>query len=265
METSHRPRKRFGQHFLHDQRVIERLIKVIHPRTGERLVEIGPGLGALTYPLLQAAGILDAVELDRDVIQHLEKYCETAGKLTVYSGDFLKFDLATLNPEPRSLRMVGNLPYNISTPLMFHLLEQSQWVKDMHFMVQKEVAERLVAEPNSEHYGRLSIMIQYHCEAHLLFLVGPEAFTPPPKVESAIVRLIPAAQLKYPALDEKIFSAIVNQAFSARRKTLRNALKKQLSASEIEALGIDPGTRPETLSVAEFVQLSDCVFKQNKI
>ncbi len=267
METSdptHRPRKRFGQHFLHDQRVIERLIKVIHPRVGERLVEIGPGLGALTYPLLTSVGELDAVELDRDVVQHLAKYCATAGKLTIHQGDVLRFDLATLNPEPQSLRVVGNLPYNISTPLMFHMLEQSQWVQDMHFMVQKEVAQRLVAEPNSEHYGRLSVMIQYRCEVHLLFIVGPDSFTPPPKVDSAVVRLIPMRQPTYPAADEKTFSAIVNQAFSARRKTLRNALRTQLSAADIEALGIDPGTRSETLSVEEFVRLSDLAFQLNQ-
>ncbi len=249
---------------MHDQRIIERIVKVIQPRSGERLVEIGPGLGALTYPLLAAAGEMDAVELDRDVIKHLEEYCATAGKLTIHSGDVLRFDLATLNPKPQSLRVVGNLPYNISTPLMFHLLEQSAWIQDMHFMVQKEVAQRLIAAPNSEHYGRLSVMIQYRCEVHLLFLVGSGAFTPPPKVDSAIVRLIPLQRPKYIAVDEKTFSAIVNQSFSARRKTLRNALRNQLSAADIQALGIDPGTRSETLSVEEFVRLSDRVFELNQ-
>lgn len=255
---NHRPRKRFGQNFLHDQNVIRGIVAAIHPLPGERLVEIGPGLGALTTPLLAALGEMDAVELDRDLIPKLEQQFATAGTLRIHNADALKFNFCSLaeNGEEK-LRVVGNLPYNISTPLIFHLLEQSRCIGDMHFMLQKEVVNRLAANPGGGDYGRLSIMVQYHCRVEKLFTVPPGAFNPPPKVDSAIVRLTPYAQLPYPARDEKKLAQLVTKAFNQRRKTLRNNMKGLLDAAAIEALGIDPGCRPETLSLEQFVALAN--------
>jgi len=255
--TPHRARKRFGQHFLHDRGVIERIIAAIGPRPGERIVEIGPGLGALTAPLLERHGELDVVELDRDVIPHLEAACAGKGELRVHNVDALKFDFASLAGVGQPLRVVGNLPYNISTPLIFHLLEDAADIVDMHFLLQKEVVDRLTAAPGGGDYGRLSVMVQYRCRAESLFRVGPGAFSPPPKVDSAVVRLIPYAQLPWPARDERRLAELVNQAFSQRRKTLRNSLKKLLDAETIAAAGVDPGERPEQVTVADFVRLAD--------
>lgn len=252
--SEHRARKRFGQNFLHDQRIIERIIKAIAPKSGERLVEIGPGLGALTEPLLEAVEHLDAVELDRDLVERLQRF---APKLTVHSGDALKFDFRRLATE-QPIRVVGNLPYNISTPIIFHLLEQLDVIIDMHFMLQKEVVERLAAEPGNKDYGRLTVMVQQRCEVDKLFTVPPGAFNPPPKVDSAIVRLVPHTSSPYPVPDQALFAKLVAQAFSQRRKTLRNTLKGLLDAADIEANDIDPGRRPETLSVAEFAALATC-------
>ncbi len=253
---AHRPRKRFGQNFLHDPAVIDRIIRAIDPRPGDRLVEIGPGLGALTRPLLAAVGELDAVELDRDVIPLLQQHCAGAGTLHVHNGDVLKFDFQAL-AAGQSLRVVGNLPYNISTPLIFHLLRQLPVIGDMHFMVQKEVAERLAAAPATEHYGRLSIMVQLHCAVELLLNVGPGAFKPAPKVNSAVVRLTPHRQPPVKVDDQKRFAELVTRAFTQRRKTLRNALKGLLTAEQMTALGVDPGRRPETLSLADYAALSN--------
>ena len=255
--AGHLPRKRFGQNFLHDRSVIDKIVRAINPQAGQHLVEIGPGLGALTAPLLKVAGELEAVEIDRDVIAILEQRCESQGKLTVHSGDVLKFDFRTLATRGEKLRLVGNLPYNISTPILFHLLSQAEVVQDMHFMLQKEVVERLTAMPNSKEYGRLSIMVQYRCQTHALFLVPPTAFDPPPHVESAIIRLVPYTALPHPALDEQHFAQLVNQAFTQRRKTLRNALKNVVHDEQWQQLNINPTARPETLSVAEFVALSN--------
>lgn len=257
-QHSHRARKRFGQNFLHDATVIQRIVNAINPQPGDRVVEIGPGLGALTQPLLDAAGRLDVIELDRDLVARIEHNFH--GKnLKVHAGDALRFDFCSLAQTGEKLRVVGNLPYNISTPLLFHLMDQLACIKDIHCMLQKEVVDRLAAEPDSEDYGRLSIMIQYHCDVTKLFNVGPGAFQPAPKVDSAVARLRPHAQKPVVADDEKNFSQIVAQAFSQRRKTLRNALKTWLSAEEINALDIDPGRRPETLSLSEFVKLSNYV------
>lgn len=253
----HQARKRFGQNFLHDTRVIERIVRAIAPLPGQRLVEIGPGLGALTGPLLDATHALDVVELDRDVIPHLQKHCAGRGELHVHAVDALKFDFASLAKGERSLRVVGNLPYNITTPLLFHLLDNAPLIADMHFMVQKEVALRMAAAPGADNYGRLSVMLQWRCAVELLFTVGPGAFRPAPKVDSAFVRLRPHAHPVVRVDDAKIFADVVNRAFSQRRKTLRNALKDILSDAEIRSLGIDSGLRPEVLSLEQFAALAN--------
>lgn len=257
--AGHQARKRFGQNFLQDPGIIGRIVRSIAPRPGDRLVEIGPGLGALTEPLLEGAGELDVVELDRDLIPILRtQFFRYEDNLRIHHADALKFDFATLQSDERRLRVVGNLPYNISTPLIFHLLSHSNLISDMHFMLQKEVVQRLAAQPGESAYGRLGIMAQYRCRVDNLFEVPPEAFDPRPKVDSAIVRLQPYAELPLTAADEGDLNTLVRTAFSQRRKTLRNNLKSLLSAEQIESCGIDPGIRPERLSLAEFIQLADC-------
>jgi 16S rRNA (adenine1518-N6/adenine1519-N6)-dimethyltransferase len=253
---SHRPRKRFGQNFLHDPGIIGRIIAAINPQPGERLVEIGPGRGAITLPLLKAAGSLTVIELDRDLIGSLQELCRDAGELTLHNADALRFDFCSL-AGAGSLRVVGNLPYNISTPLLFHLLDQHRCIKDMHFMLQKEVVDRMAAQPGSGQYGRLSVMLQYRCQVTPLFVIGPGAFTPPPKVDSAFVRLEPYLQPPVTIDDEAVFAALVRQAFGQRRKTLRNTLRELLDADEIKAAGIDPGARAETLSLNAFAALAN--------
>ncbi len=253
---SHQPRKRFGQHFLHDPGVIGRIVAAIHPLPDETLVEIGPGQGAITLPLLEAAGKLTVVELDRDLIQPLQNRCRSAGELTVYNRDALRFDfceLAAAGP----LRVLGNLPYNISTPLLFHLLDQQRCIADMHFMLQKEVVERMAAGPGSGQYGRLSVMLQYRCQVDMLFSIGPGAFSPPPKVDSAFVRLQPYPAPPVTVEDEQVFATLVRQAFAQRRKTLRNTLRELLDAGEISAAGVDPSARAETLTLNEFAALAN--------
>lgn len=252
----HPPRKRFGQHFLRDRYAIQRILQLVRVEPDQQVVEIGPGLGALTRRLLEAAGRLEAVELDRDLAPQLQRYCQGVGELIIHQADALAFDFARLRQDERRLRLVGNLPYNISTPLLFHLLEQAEHIEDMHFMLQKEVVERLAAGPGESAYGRLSVMVQYRCRVEFLFTLGPGAFFPPPKVASAFVRLLPYRQLPVLVKDECRFANLVQQAFSQRRKTLRNSLRPLLSAAEIEAAGVDPGARPETLAIAEFAALS---------
>jgi 16S rRNA (adenine1518-N6/adenine1519-N6)-dimethyltransferase len=258
---SHKAKKRFGQNFLHDQNIIRGIVAAIHPQPGDRLVEIGPGLGALTAPLLEAAGRLDVVELDRDLIPHLEERFADNGNLHIHHTDALKFDFCSLAEESEQLRVAGNLPYNISTPLIFHLIEQAHCIRDMHFMLQKEVVERLAAAPGGKDYGRLSIMVQYHCRVEKLFNVPPGAFTPSPKVDSAIVRLTPYKEKPVTVHDEKTLSRLVAQAFNQRRKTLRNNLKPLLDSAAIEAMDIDPGRRPETITLEEFARLADRLSK----
>lgn len=252
---NHRPRKRFGQHFLHDPGVIARIVGAIDPQPDEALLEIGPGLGALTAPLLARCGRLLAVEVDRDVIGPLRERCAGLGELTVFEADALTIDLATLGGG-RRLRLVGNLPYNISTPLLFHLLGQRQHVQDMHFMLQKEVIMRMTAGPGSREYGRLSVMLGWACEAERLFDIGPGAFTPPPRVWSSIVRLRPRQAPLGPPVDARRLQAVVTAAFGQRRKTLRNALRALLDAEAIRDCGIDPGIRPEMLAIEDFVRLA---------
>ena len=253
---AHRPRKRFGQHFLRDPSVLERIVAAIRPVPGDHLVEIGPGLGALTRPLLAAVGELDAVELDRDLLEPLRAHCADIGRLRLHHADALKFDFAALRGTGPRLRVVGNLPYNISTPLLFHLLNQASHLRDLHFMLQQDVVERMAAGPGEEAYGRLSVMLQYRCQVEPLFTVGPEAFRPPPKVRSAVVRLVPRETLPVAVRDERLFAEVVRRAFAQRRKTLRNALRGWLDIAQIEAAGVDPGARPETLDLTAFAALS---------
>ncbi|MCP5420613.1 MAG: 16S rRNA (adenine(1518)-N(6)/adenine(1519)-N(6))-dimethyltransferase RsmA [Gammaproteobacteria bacterium] len=255
-------RKRFGQHFLHDPGVIQRILQAIQPKPEQTLVEIGPGPGAITRPLLEAAGQLVAVELDYNLIPLLRDYCQGAGDLRIFQADALTFDFSALRQDTRRLRVVGNLPYNISTPLLFHLLQQLDAVQDMHFMLQKEVVERLAAGPGKSAYGRLSVMIQYRCEVQPLFAIGRGAFSPPPRVESAFVRLLPHRHPPVAVTDESRFTELVRRAFGQRRKTLRNTLRGLLPESAIAGLGIDPRTRPENLSLAEFAALSNCHYER---
>ncbi|MEZ5541979.1 MAG: 16S rRNA (adenine(1518)-N(6)/adenine(1519)-N(6))-dimethyltransferase RsmA [Pseudomonadota bacterium] len=253
---THRPRKRFGQNFLHDPGIIAKILTAIAPQPGERLVEIGPGQGAITLPLLQAAGSLTVIEIDRDLIEPLRTRCRTAGELTIHNTDALRFDFCSL-ADAAGLRIIGNLPYNISTPLLFHLLDQSRCIHDMHFMLQREVVERMAASPGSGQYGRLSVMLQYRCQVCPLFTIGPGAFTPAPKVESAFVRLLPYAQAPVAVSDPALFARLVQQAFAQRRKTLRNTLRGLLEAEAIRAVGIDPAARAETLDLSDFAALAN--------
>ncbi|OHV12740.1 16S rRNA (adenine(1518)-N(6)/adenine(1519)-N(6))-dimethyltransferase RsmA [Kushneria phosphatilytica] len=252
-----RARKRFGQNFLRDDRVIARIVKSIQPRPEDRLVEIGPGQGALTGALLEAHGRLDAIELDRDLLAGLRTRFFNYPDFRLYEGDALHFDFAELRGEGPPLRVVGNLPYNISTPLIFHLIDSGAAIRDMHFMLQREVVQRLAAEPGGGQWGRLSVMAQYHCQVMALFSVPPDAFVPQPKVESSIVRLVPWGQKPHVAEDEALLSELVRRAFAQRRKTLRNNLRGWIDSETLTALEIDPGRRPETLTVAEFVALSN--------
>jgi 16S rRNA (adenine1518-N6/adenine1519-N6)-dimethyltransferase len=252
----HRPRKRFGQHFLHDPGTIARIVTVIHPEPGQAMVEIGPGQGAITCPMLARLGRLDVIELDRDLVAPLEARCGELGALAVHNTDALKFDFAALAAERGRLRVVGNLPYNISTPLVFHLLRYTDVLTDIHFMLQKEVVERLTARPGSRDYGRLSLMVQFRCHAEKLFTVGRGVFVPPPKVESAFVRLVPRPNPPVHLEDTQVFEHLVAQAFSQRRKTLRNALKGVAGIEQIRAAGLDPGARPEDLDLEQYARLS---------
>ena len=258
---SHRPRKRFGQHFLKDFHVVQRIVTGIDPRPGDHLVEIGPGLGVLTHEILPLVAKLDAVELDRDIIPKLQATCLPLGTLTIHSADALRFDFCALANPGEKLRIAGNLPYNISTPLIFHLIEQISCIKDMHFMLQKEVVDRLAAAPNCSDYGKLSVMIQYHCQVQHLFNVPPDAFSPPPKVHSAVVRLIPHQTPPVHLNDMVTFEKIVAAAFAQRRKTLRNNLKDWISAEQWQVSGIDAQRRAETLNLEEFAQLANTAAK----
>jgi 16S rRNA (adenine1518-N6/adenine1519-N6)-dimethyltransferase len=253
----HSPRKRFGQHFLEDDQVIQRLVDVIAPEPGQHLVEIGPGHGALTFPVLRKSHEMDVVELDRDLIPTLRARAQNVGTLIIHEADALDFDFGGLKNDVRMLRLIGNLPYNISTPLIFHLLEFAADITDMHFMLQKEVVDRLAADKGTADYGRLSIMVQYHCQVSSLFDVPPEAFNPPPRVNSSIVRLVPYQTLPNVAKDYGHFRELVKQAFGQRRKTLRNCLKKMISDDDWQHLTIDSKLRAEQLSVADYVNLSN--------
>ncbi len=254
---AHKARKRFGQNFLHDQGVIHRIVMAINPNPQQHLVEIGPGLGALTREVLPLVGEMDAIELDRDLIPKLTTMAQGLGELHLYSTDALKFDFSSLQKSTEPLSVFGNLPYNISTPLIFHLCAQGGLIREMHFMLQKEVVERMVAEPGSKRYGRLSIMVQYYCHVRCLFFVPASAFRPVPKVESAIVRLQPHKTKSFLARNEKLFSSLVTTAFNHRRKTLRNALKDLLSEQQLIDSGVNPDIRPEGISLQQFIAIAN--------
>lgn len=247
------PRKRFGQHFLTDRHYVGRIVEAIAPREGDSMVEIGPGTGILTQELCRVVHPLHVVEIDRDLARDLRERFGAAS-VVVHEGDVLEFDLASLRAP---LRVVGNLPYNVSTPILFHVAAHAGHVQDCTFMLQKEVVERMVARPATPEYGRLSVMLQYRFEMALAFRVPPGAFTPPPKVDSAVVRMRPLGADRGRARDEARLERLVAAAFSQRRKTLRNAVQSLADAAAFETSGIDPGRRGETLSVAEFVRLCD--------
>lgn len=252
----HQARKRFSQNFLHDARYIQRIVEAIDPRPGERIVEIGPGLGALTAPLIERAGAVAAVEIDRDLAARLRQRFGP-GQLALVEGDALALDWPALAAtDPRPLRIVGNLPYHISTPLLFALLPVAMRVRDQHFMLQKEVVDRMVAAPGGKDYGRLSVMLQFRYRVTRLFVVPAGAFSPAPQVNSAIVRLVPRPVDELPAVDAGDFARVVTAAFGQRRKTLRNALGGLLDEAAISACGVDPGARAETLTVQEFAALA---------
>jgi 16S rRNA (adenine1518-N6/adenine1519-N6)-dimethyltransferase len=250
--VKHQPRKRFGQNFLVDAAAIASIIAAIRPVPGEHLIEIGPGLGALTRPLVAAAGTLHAIEIDRDLAQSLQH--EFGAHLTLHSADVLQFDFATLGD---GLRVIGNLPYNISTPLLFHLADYAERIRDIHVMLQKEVVERMVAAPGDSNYGRLSVMLQYRFEMEKLLDVPAAAFDPVPKVDSAVIRLTPLRPRPHIARDEEQLARVVATAFSQRRKTLRNSLRKFIAEPAFHALSIAPTARAQELSVAQFVALAD--------
>jgi 16S rRNA (adenine1518-N6/adenine1519-N6)-dimethyltransferase len=256
--TQHIARKRFGQNFLIDRQVIDAIIDAVAPRKDDCVVEIGPGLAALTEPLARGLDRLHVVEIDRDIVARIKQQA-FAGKLVIHEGDALAFDFSSITPEGRKLRIVGNLPYNISTPLLFHLASFADRVFDMHFMLQKEVVERMVAEPGNADYGRLSVMLQYRFVMDWIIDVPPEAFSPAPKVDSAVVRLIPKPREELTAQDETKFSEVVLAAFAQRRKMLRNNLKGILSESDFERLGIAPTARAETLTVDDYLRIANAL------
>ena len=256
---AHIPRKRFGQNFLQDQGVIAGIINAVDPHKDDAIVEIGPGLAALTAPLLDRVPTLHVVEIDRDIVTHLSaRY--SAERLVIHNIDALQFDFGALArqiaPGGR-IKLVGNLPYNISTPLLFHLASFGAVIHDMHFMLQKEVVDRMVAEPGTTDYGRLSIMLQYRYLMDHIIDVPPESFDPPPKVDSAVVRMVPYDTLPHPAVNEEHLQKLVITAFAQRRKTIRNNLKGIASDEQLAAVGIDPSWRPENISVAQYVALSN--------
>jgi 16S rRNA (adenine1518-N6/adenine1519-N6)-dimethyltransferase len=252
--AKHRARKRFGQHFLSDPGVIDAIIRAVHPTKDDVIVEIGPGQGAITDALARSAGHLHAVELDRDLVARLRQNYAGNPNVTVHEADALQFDFAALGDR---IRVVGNLPYNISTPLLFHLLKFRGQILDMHFMLQKEVVDRMAAGPGSKAYGRLGIMLGCHLSIESLFDVPPEAFEPPPEVTSAVVRLDPLPPGTFEINDEAGFSTLVATAFMQRRKTLRNSLKKLVEKPDFDAVSIDAGLRPEQVSIADYIRLSN--------
>lgn len=249
-------KKSLGQHFLHDRGVVDKLVMAIDPRPGDRIVEIGPGQGALTFPLLDRHGALTAIEFDRDLLEPLTAAAKSHGELTLINSDVMNVDFTAL-AGGTPFRLVGNLPYNLSSPILFHALDHAAVVRDMHFMLQKEVVDRMAAGPGSKVYGRLSVMLQAYCTVTALFMVPPDAFRPPPKVDSAVVRLVPHPPAQVGIDDPRRFADIVRAAFGQRRKTLRNALSSVCTAEEIVRAGIDPQNRAEQLAVTDFVALAN--------
>ena len=249
-------KKQLGQHFLADRHYIDRIVMAVNPKDGDRLVEIGPGQGAITLPLLRQHPRLTVIEFDRDLIAPLTAAAAPLGELTIVQGDVLRVDFTAL-ADGQPIRLVGNLPYNISSPILFHALEHAAVVRDMHFMLQKEVVDRMAAGPGSKVFGRLSVMLQAYCEVTSLFVVPPGAFRPPPKVDSAVVRLVPRDPATVGIHDHRRFADVVRAAFGQRRKTLRNALNTVVSAEQFQAAGVRPDARAEQLEVAEFIALAN--------
>jgi 16S rRNA (adenine1518-N6/adenine1519-N6)-dimethyltransferase len=262
VSNQHRPRKRFGQNFLRDTHVIDKILAAIAPRQDQHIVEIGPGEGALTRDLVKSGAQMTAVEIDKDLVPQLVQRFAGADNFSVTQADALTYDFRQLSVAGEKLRVVGNLPYNISTPLLFHLLQYADIIEDMHFMLQKEVVQRMAAGVGDGHYGRLSVMVQYACKVTPLLNVPPGAFFPAPKVDSAVLRLQPWPQLPHPAQDLRTLGNVVNIAFQQRRKTLRNALRTIISEDALTSLGIDSRLRPENLSLADFVAISNSVSNQ---
>ena len=250
---SHRPRKRFGQNFLHDNAVITKILNALQVDENDNIVEIGPGLGALTQPLLKGLKKLTAIEIDRDLQRYLTDLPIAKDKLQLIAADALTVDYSQLGAD---LKIIGNLPYNISTPLILHLLNYVSSIQDMYFMLQKDVVSRLAAEPGTKAYGRLTIMVQYYCEVEFLFDVPPEAFHPKPKVDSAVVKLTPYSVSPYSVIDVKVLEKVVAQAFGMRRKTLANNLKPLISAAKLNDLEINPLARPEQITIKEYIHLA---------
>jgi 16S rRNA (adenine1518-N6/adenine1519-N6)-dimethyltransferase len=249
-------KKRYGQHFLHDPGTIDRIVRAIDPQPGDRIVEVGPGRGAITAPVLARAGQIDVVEIDPDVVPHLEQHCAGRGELRVHLADALEFDFRALRGDGAKLRLIGNLPYNVSTPLLFHFVEQLDAIADMHFMLQREVVARMAASPDTDDYGRLTVTLAPHVAVHPLFDIGTGAFKPPPQVVSTFFALEPHARPPFDTGPPEAYARVVAAAFSKRRKTLRNALAGVLEPAQIEAAGVDPGARAETLSPAQFGALA---------
>jgi 16S rRNA (adenine1518-N6/adenine1519-N6)-dimethyltransferase len=254
-------KKHLGQHFLHDRAIVEKIVLAVNPQPGDRLVEIGPGQGAITFPLLKKHGTLTAIEFDRDLIAPLAAAAREFGELRIVSGDVLGVDFTSLAADGQDasaqIRLVGNLPYNLSSPILFHALDHAAAIRDMHFMLQKEVVDRMAAAPGSKVYGRLSVMLQAYCTVTPLFMVPPGAFRPPPKVDSAVVRLLPRAPDSIGIDDPKRFAHVVRAAFGQRRKTLRNALHGVADSEMIEAAGLRPDARAEQVEVAGFIRLAN--------
>lgn len=257
IHLGHKARKRFGQNFLTDQEVIDNIVHAIDPDEQHILVEIGPGLGALTFPMLAQCEHLNVVELDKDLVARFEEDALLARKLTVYQADAMKFDFASLIEPNRKLKVFGNLPYNISTPLMFHLFEFCDQIADMHFMLQKEVVDRMCAVPGSKAFGKLSVMTQYYCDNEVVIQVPPTSFNPPPKVDSAVVRLTPKA--KRAEIDADVLQKVATAAFNQRRKTIRNSLRDLISAEQLESLNLDPSVRAEALQLDDFVSIGQFI------
>ncbi len=254
-DYAHVARKRFGQNFLHERGVIDKIVRAIAPKDGERIIEIGPGQGALTWPLLEQIKSLTAIELDRDLIPRLQAEASKHGELKIIEADVLSVDFTAVAAGDM-IRLVGNLPYNISSPILFHALDHAAVIRDMHFMLQKEVVERMAAGHGNKVYGRLSVMLQAYCHIEPLFTVPPGAFTPAPKVDSAIVRMTPKAATEIPQHDRSRLAQLVRHGFSQRRKTLRNALDEVATLDQLGAAGIDPGARAEQVAVVDWLRLA---------
>ena len=256
----HTARKRFGQNFLHDDYIIDSIVAAIAPQADDNIVEIGPGLGALTEPVAEKVNCLNVVELDRDLAERLEKHPFLRDKLNITQADAMQFDFGQLASEGKQLRVFGNLPYNISTPLMFHLFSFANKIKDMHFMLQKEVVKRLCAGPNCKAYGRLTVMAQYYCKVIPVLEVPPTAFKPAPKVDSAVVRLEPYDVPPFVAKSLKILNQVCSMAFNQRRKTIRNGLRDLLNVEQLQEIGIDTTKRAENITIEEYVKIANYIY-----